>query len=59
MPGRPKRIGRPPKPSGEVRRHRVVAFLTRDEHRALVRMARERGVALGQAARELLGEALR
>ena len=46
--------GRPPLPAGEVRSARVVAFLRPDDHATLERIARERGVDLGAAAREIL-----
>jgi len=57
--GEPVRMGRPPKPDDEVRRHRVVAHLSDLEHEELERRAQQRGVRVGEIAREILERVLR
>ena len=52
-------MGRPPKTPEETYSERVVAFLRPAEFRKLERWARERGVRVGQLAREVLERALR
>ena len=51
--------GRPRFPKGEARTERVVAFLKPADLRTLEAIADERSVPVGQAARELLENALR
>jgi hypothetical protein len=51
--------GRPPLPRDEVRSKRIVAFLRAADLRMLERIAAERCVPVGQAAREILERALR
>jgi len=42
-----KRMGRPPGPPEQVRRHRVTTTFTDDELATLERMAEERGLPVG------------
>ena len=51
-------MGRPRLPEGEARTARVVAHLRPEDVDALERIAAERGVSIGQVARELLERAL-
>lgn len=50
--------GRPALPPGEALSERVVAFLRPADMATLQRIAAERGIPTGQAARELLERAL-
>ena len=49
-----KRFGRPPKPSGKVRDHRVVTFVTSSEFEQLSELADVRGKSLSATAHALL-----
>jgi hypothetical protein len=51
--------GRPPLPVEVARRNRVVVMVTDGELTALRRLARERGVAPGTLAHEVLARVLR
>lgn len=51
-------MGRPRLPEGEARTERVVAFLRPADLATLERIAAERGVRVGEVARELLERAL-
>jgi hypothetical protein len=53
------KAGRPPLPPDVARSERVVAFLRRADLQTLERVAKARGIPVGQAARELLEHALR
>lgn len=52
-------MGRPPKADEEALRNRVVAHLRDADFAALRRWAQERGVQVGELAREVLERAVR
>ena len=54
MKRKPSRIGRPPLPGGELRKHRVTVHLTDSELAKLREVATERDADLGAAARVML-----
>jgi len=56
---RAPRMGRPPKPTEEARRNRVVVMLTDAELDALRAWAYERGIPQGTVAHQVLARALR
>ena len=65
MPAKKNGRGGPRKGSGrkpthgEVRTHRVVVLLTGAEHKALLKLAKEHGVAAGTVAYEIVSRSLR
>jgi hypothetical protein len=63
MPGQqgrqPRKMGRPPKPQGEVRRNRIAIMVTDAELRALEQVAEQRRQPLGTIVHELLAKLLK
>ena len=53
------RMGRPPLPRDELRRHRVVVHLTDAERDTLAALSQERDSDLGAVARDILANALK
>ena len=57
--GKRKRVGRPPSPSGTVRRNRVVVRVTDTEFTELRRLANKQNEPLATLAYKLLASALK